>query len=264
MVLGNDDDPITGGKQTIEPVFGLPASWVPDAIADYHRSRGATVVDPSSVIVTHLAEIVRRNAASLLSRQDVQRLIDGMRPFAPVLADAVGPTGLSLAEVHDVLRGLLAESVPIRDLVRILEAITAKSRESRDIETLVESARQALAPAICNQHSVQNILTAITFDPRLEHVLLQSRRMGESGWVLDLDGTRMEQLLRGAGEAIARSQKRTKRPVVLCAPPLRPIVRRLVGNAPATPPVISYAEIVPSVTVEFLEVIDLVGADSNI
>lgn len=103
MVLAGDGEQSIVGKPTTEPVFGLPAYWVPDAMADHYRSRGdVTVVDRSSVIVTHLAEIVRRNAASLLSRgQDVHRMVEAVRTVAPVVADAIGPNGVPLVDVHD-------------------------------------------------------------------------------------------------------------------------------------------------------------------
>ncbi len=257
MVLVGDTELPVAGTPTNEPVFGLPAYWVPEAMADHYRARGATVVDRSSVVVTHLAEVVRRHAASLLSRQDVQRLIEAVRTVSPVVADAVGPTGISLPEVHDVLCSLLAEGVPIRDLVRILEALTAKQRETRDHDTLVETARAAVAGAICAQHAPNNHLRAITFDPTLEFTLLQSRRLSESGWFFELDGARMEQLLHALSEAILRAQTTGGRSAIVCAPAIRPVVRRLVGSGAGVPPVLSYNELVPSVTVESVEVIEL-------
>jgi flagellar biosynthesis protein FlhA len=238
-------------------VFGLPAYWVPEAMADHYRARGATVVDRSSVIVTHLAEVVRRNAASLLSRQDVQRLVEAVRTVSPVVADAVGANGITLPEVHDVLCALLSEGVPIRDLVRILESLTAKPREARDHDTLIETARAAVAGAICAQHAPGNHLRAITFEPSLEFTLLQSRRMSESGWFFELDGARMEQLLHSLSESILRAQSSGGRTAIVCAPAIRPVVRRLVGGGPGVPPVLSYNELVPSVTVESVEVIEL-------
>ena len=264
MVLAGDGDLAIVGKPTTEPVFGLPAFWVPDAMADHYRARGATVVDRSSVIVTHLAEIVRRNAASLLSRQDTHRMVEAVRTVAPVVAEGVGAAGVSLADVHDVLSSLLSEGVPIRDLVRILEALTAKPRESRDHDTMVECARQAVAGAICAQHAPNNHLRAITIEPALEFTLLQSRRMGENGWFFDLDGVRMEKILRSLSDAIIRSQSSGNRPVIVCAPAIRPVVRRLTGGGPGSPAVLSYNELVPSVTVESVEVVDVGRVDATI
>jgi flagellar biosynthesis protein FlhA len=264
MVLAGDGDLAIVGKPTTEPVFGLPAFWVPDAMADHYRARGATVVDRSSVIVTHLAEIVRRNAASLLSRQDTHRMVEAVRTVAPVVAEGVGAAGVTLADVHDVLCSLLSEGVPIRDLVRILEALTAKPRDTRDHDTMVECARQAVAGAICAQHAPTNHLKAITIEPALEFTLLQSRRMGENGWFFDLDGARMEKILRALSDAIIRSQSSGSRPVIVCAPAIRPVVRRLTGGGAGSPAVLSYNELVPSVTVESVEVIDVGRVDATI
>jgi flagellar biosynthesis protein FlhA len=233
-------------------------------MSDHYRSRGATVVDRSSVIVTHLAEIVRRNAARLLSRQDTHRMVEAVRTVAPVVAEAVGNAGVSLADVHDVLCSLLEEGVPIRDLVRILEALTAKPRDVRDHDTMVECARQAVAGAICAQHAPGNHLRAITIDPSLEFTLLQSRRAGDGGWFFDLDGMRMEQLLGALSDAIVRSQASGSRPVIVCAPAIRPVMHRLTGGGVASPAVLSYNELVPSVTVESVEVIDIGRVESTI
>ena len=263
MVLSGDGDLAIVGQPTTEPVFGLPAFWVPEAMADHYRARGATVVDRSSVIVTHLAEIVRRNAAALLSRQDVHRMVEAVRTVAPVVAEAIG-ANISLADVHEVLCSMLSEGVPIRDLVRILEALTSKQRDVRDHDAMVECARQAVAGAICAQHAPGNVLRAITLDPSLEFSLLQSRRLGDMGWFFDLDGARMEQVLRALSDGIVRSQSSGSRPVIVCAPAIRPIVRRLTGGGPGSPAVLSYNELVPSVTVESVEVIDVGRVDATV
>jgi flagellar biosynthesis protein FlhA len=264
LVLAGDDGVVPDGRPTTEPVFGLPAAWVREELADYHRARGATVVDRGSVLVTHLAEIVRRNAAELLSRQDVQLLLDGLKPLAPALVDEIGPSGITLAEVHEILRSLLVDAVPVRDLGRILEAITSRARETRDRETLVESARQALAGAISAQAAPSGTMYAITFEPSLEQQLLMARRAGEGGWFLDIDAIRMERFLRSLSESILAGQARHPRCVVVCSPQLRPIVQRLVGRGARTPMVVSYSEIFPSINVEPIEVIDLAYAHPEI
>ena len=158
------------------------------------------------MLVTHLSDVVRRNAGSLLSRQDVQQLIDGLRMSAPALLEDIGADGVSLAEIHAILRALLDDMVPIRDLIRILEAVTARARDTRDREQLVEAARQVLAAAISAQAAPEGVLAAITIEPSLEQQLIQARRIGESGSFLDLDASRMEQLIRGDSR---RSRRRT-------------------------------------------------------
>jgi flagellar biosynthesis protein FlhA len=264
LVLAGDDGPIAGGIPTTEPVFGLPAAWVPDQLADHHRARGATVVDRSSVLVTHLSDLVRRNAGSLLSRQDVQQLIDGLRMTAPALLEDIGANGVSLAEIHAVLRSLLDDLVPIRDLVRILEAVTARARDTRDREQLVEAARHVLASAISAQAAPEGVLAAITIEPSLEQQLIQARRVGESGSFLDLDASRMERLIRATAEAVIAGQSRERRVALICSPQLRPVMQRLVGRGAQCPPVLSYNELVPTVVVEPVEVIDLAYASQEI
>ena len=127
MVLG-DNEWGTGlpGRATTDPVFGLPATWMTTEIADVLALEGATVIDRASVIVTHLSEVIRRTARDLLSRQDVAALVESVKESAPALAEEIGGEGLSLAEVQRVLRELLDEGVPIRDLTRILEAVTSE------------------------------------------------------------------------------------------------------------------------------------------
>jgi flagellar biosynthesis protein FlhA len=129
---------------------------------------------------------------------------------------------------------------------------------------MVECARQAVAGAICAQHAPTNHLKAITIEPALEFTLLQSRRMGENGWFFDLDGARMEKILRALSDAIIRSQSSGSRPVIVCAPAIRPVVRRLTGGGAGSPAVLSYNELVPSVTVESVEVIDVGRVDATI
>jgi flagellar biosynthesis protein FlhA len=265
MVLATDIDPgRLPGRPTTDPVFGLPAVWVPEELGNHYEVQGATVVDRASVLVTHLSELIRRNAATLITRQDVQDLVKGLEQRAPAVAQEVGDAGISLAELQNVLRGLLTEGVPVRDLVRIVEAVTARARETRDPEALLEAARMALGAAICAQVQVDGRLPTITFDPLLEHQLLESRRVGEGGTFLDMDPRRTEQLLDALGRTVSRAQERGHRPIVVCSGQLRPVVRRLVTASPVPVPVLSYGELDPSFTIEPIEVITLEQADAAV
>jgi flagellar biosynthesis protein FlhA len=257
LVLANGDALRLPGRPTQDPVFGLPAAWVHEDLADHLQAQGHTVVDRGSVLMTHLADVVRGNADSLLSRQDVQGLIDGLKRVAPSVADEIGGAGLGLSDVHLVLRSLLAERVPIRDLVRILEAVTAKARDGRDPEALVEAARQTLGGVLCAQAAVDGTIAAITFDPMLEHSLITARRVGDGGWYLDLDARMTQALLSAINDAIVRAQEHSTRPAIVCAAPLRPIVRRLVATAPVRVPVLSYSELVTSIAIQPIEVINV-------
>jgi flagellar biosynthesis protein FlhA len=258
MVLG-DNQWGTGlpGRATTDPVFGLPATWMSTEIADVLALEGATVIDRASVIVTHLSEVIRRTARDLLSRQDVAALVESVKESAPALAEEIGGEGLSLAEVQRVLRELLDEGVPIRDLTRILEAVTSKARETRNPETLVESARTVLGPGICAAAAVAGTLKALTFEPLLEQSLLEAVRNGDTGSWLAVDPVRMEALIEGIGTAVSTAENSGHRPVLVCAAQLRVCVRRLLATARPDLKVLSYTELSRSVSIEPVGVIRL-------
>ena len=265
-VLVLDDGSVTdalAGRPTTEPVFGLPAMWMPAELADSLEAGGATVVDRGSVLVTHLAEVVRSRAADLLSRQDVQTLLDAVKEVAPALVSEIGDNGLSVTEVQKVLRGLLAEGVPIRDLVAILEAATAQARMSRDGESLLEASRQAIGPAICERVSTDGVLAVVTLEPLLEHALLESVTPGDNGSFLALDPLRTEGLIAGMTQAMNQAEATGRHPVLVCAQQLRPSIRRLAAASRPDLPVLSYAELSRSLTIEPIGVVNLV-ADASV
>jgi flagellar biosynthesis protein FlhA len=256
MVLGDDAAGLPG-RTTVDPVFGLPATWVQDELAEVLAAEGATVIDRASVIVTHLSEVVRTAAPDLLTRQDVQVLVDAVKTVSPVVAGEIGTDTLSLAEVQRVMRELLSEGVPVRDLTRILEAVTAKARETRVPEQLVEAARSVLGPTISAGAAVGNRLAALTLDPLLEQSLLEACRTGDAGTWLALDPIRMEALVAGIGEAVRSAEASGHRPAVVCSAQLRPAVRRLLVGGRPDLPVLSYTELSRSLTVEPVGVIHL-------
>jgi flagellar biosynthesis protein FlhA len=258
MVLGeNQWGTALPGRATTDPVFGLPATWMTIEIADVLALEGATVIDRASVIVTHLSEVIRRTARDLLSRQDVAALVESVKESAPALAEEIGGDGLSLAEVQRILRDLLDEGVPIRDLTRILEAVTSKARETRNGETLVEAARSALGPGICAAAANGGSLKALTFDPLLEQSLLEAVRHGDSGSWIAVDPIRMEALIEGIGAAVSTAENAGHRPVLVCAAQLRGCIRRLLATARPDLKVLSYSELSRSVSIEPVGVIRL-------
>ncbi|MCW2599365.1 MAG: flagellar biosynthesis protein FlhA [Frankiales bacterium] len=256
MVLGEDAAGLPG-RATVDPVFGLPATWVQDELAEVLAAEGATVIDRASVIVTHLSEVVRKAAPDLLTRQDVQVLVDAVKTVSPVVAGEVGTDTLSLAEVQRVMRELLSEGVPVRDLTRILEAVTAKSRETRIPEQLVEAARGVLGPTISSGAAVGNRLAALTLEPLLEQSLLEACRTGDAGTWLALDPPRMEALVAGIGEAVRTAEAAGHRPAIVCSAQLRPAVRRLLVGGRPDLPVLSFTELSRNLTIEPVGVIYL-------
>src|SRR6185437_7107390 len=163
LVLGDDAGSLPG-MPTREPVFGLPATWVPIEFRHQAEITGATVVDRASVITTHLAEVVRRNAGRLLSRQDVKMLIDVVKQSDPVVIDELNGANVTTGEIQRVLQLLLDESVGIRDLVRIFEVVSERARVTKDPEQIVESVRTALGPAISSSYAKDGKLPVITLD----------------------------------------------------------------------------------------------------
>ncbi len=238
------------GEPTVEPVFGLSAKWVPVDLRQQAIVQGATVVDRSSVITTHLSEIINEYAASLLSIQQVRQLLDAAKQSDPAIVEEMAAIPVSLTELHKVLAGLLDEGVPIRDFVRIVEAVTNQARSSKDPELLLEAARSALGPAITARYSSNGILRVITMEATLEQRLLEAVRPTEQGSVLVLDAPHTEQLAREISTLAEQAEQRGFQPVLLCSPKLRPPLRRMLKVAVPRVAIMSVDEIGPQVRIE--------------
>jgi flagellar biosynthesis protein FlhA len=231
------------GRAGVEPVFGLAGKWVPAELRHQADLSGATVVDRASVVITHLAEIVRANASRLLGREDVRALTDVVKQTNPVVVEELTPALLSLGQVQRVLQGLLDEDVPIRDLVRIFEALSLTAKTVTDHDALLEASRSALGPAIAARYAVDGALTVVTFDPRLEQSLLESLRPTENGLQLLVDTPRAEAMVEELNQLAEAAEQRGANPVVVCSPQLRLALRRLLQMAVPRLPVMSYSEI---------------------
>ena len=259
LVLGDDLTQFPGSA-TREPVFGLPAVWMPAEARQQAELAGATVVDRASVITTHLAEIARTHASRLLSRQDVKSLLDMVRATDSVVADEVSSSGLTLGEIQRVLQELLDEGVAVRDLVRICEALTARAAATRDPEMLAEAARGALGPAISAAHAVDNRLPVITLEPLTEQALLEQLRPTESGVVLALDPNVAELLATVITREAESAEQRGDMPVLVCSPRLRLPLRKLVRISSPRLPVLSYQELGPQLELDTVGVVNLANA----
>ncbi|SDF50012.1 flagellar biosynthesis protein FlhA [Klenkia brasiliensis] len=245
------------GKPTREPVFGLAAKWVPAELQRQAEMAGATVVDRSSVITTHLAEVVRQNAAQLLGREDVKLLLEMVRRSHPVVVEELTGGGLSLGQVQQVLQALLEEGVSIRDLVRIFEALSLRAKSATDIDSLVEAARAALGPAISHPYvTADEKLYVMTLDPGLEQRLLSAVRQGEQGAVLALDAGMVDALARGASDLLDDAEKLGITALLVCSPQIRPALSRLMRQVVARCTVISYAEVSRTAQIETIGVVN--------
>jgi flagellar biosynthesis protein FlhA len=268
LVIGDDQPALDGqagigalpGTPTIEPVFGLPARWVPIEYRQQAEVMGATVVDRSSVITTHLAEVVRTNAGRLLSRTDVKLLADLVKAQAPAVGEELAACQLTLGDVQRVLVALLDEQVAITDLVRIFEVLTERGQHTREPELLVEAVRATLGPAISGALAVGGRLPVIVLDPMTEHQVVEAVRPGAAGSFLALDPGTGEQLAVEVARAVERAEQVGDQPVLVCSPQARSALRRLVAQVVPRLPVLAYTEIGPHLVVETVGVVDVTRA----
>jgi flagellar biosynthesis protein FlhA len=231
------------GRAGVEPVFGLAGKWVPAELHYQAELSGATVVDRASVIITHLAEIVRNNASRLLGREDVRSLTEMVKRTHPVVVEELTPSLLSLGQIQRVLQSLLDESVPIRDLVRIFESLSLRAKVSTEHDGLVEAARAALGPAIAAQYATAGRLVVITLDPMLEQGLLEALRPSDTGAFMAIDGMRAEAMVTEAGHLVENAEQQGITPVLACSPQLRLPLMRLLRAGSRRVQVLSYSEI---------------------
>lgn len=242
------------GESTREPVFGLDAKWIPAALRHQAELSGLTVVDRSSVITTHLAEVVRQHAARLLGREDLKMLTDIIKRSHPVVVEELN-SQLSLGEVQRVLQGLLEENVAVRDLARIFEALSLRGRETKDPDQLIEAARGVLGPAIAQPYTHDGTIDVISLEPLLEQRMLEALRPTDIGPVLALDPDLGHAMLMRAAQLVTEAENRGVRPVLTCAPQLRSAVRRLIAPAIPTLPVLSYGELAGAAIVNSVGVV---------
>jgi len=242
LALGEDLQSLPG-QSVVEPVFGLPGKWVATELRHAAEMSGATVVDRVSVLITHLGAIIAQNAPRLLGREDVRVLTEGVKQVNPSVVDELIPNLLSLGEVQRVLQGLLAEEISIRDLGRIYEALTLRAKVSTDVEGLVEAARAAIAPALTAQHAHEGTLRVVTLAPALEQHLLEALRPTDQGTQLLLDPETTEGLLGSVHRCSTDAEAGGRTAVLVCAPAIRPAVRRLVAHSMPRLAVLSYSEV---------------------
>ncbi|MGA8992955.1 MAG: flagellar biosynthesis protein FlhA [Nocardioidaceae bacterium] len=242
LAIGDRLDALPG-RRTQEPVFGLTAVWVPFELRSQAEVLGATVVDRSSVLTTHLAEVVRSYASQLLGREEVKMLTDSIRRTHPAVVEELTPAQLSLGEIQQVLQALLAEGVSIRDLARIYESLSLRARVSKDIDGLVTAARDTLGPAIVAPYLQDGSIPVISFEPSLEQRLLEGLRVNEHGGFLALDIDLSQALVNDLVTINAQAEQQNLSPVLVCAPQIRPAVRRLIATTLVRLPVLSYSEL---------------------
>jgi flagellar biosynthesis protein FlhA len=246
------------GIETREPAFGLPAVWVSEADRDRAELAGYTVVDPSSVTTTHLAEVIKRYAPELLGRQDVKSIIDSLKESAPAVVDEVIPDVLTIGEVQKVLQNLLRERVPIRDMITILEALGDYGKATRNVDILSEYCRQALARTICRQYqNEEGMISVITINPSLEQIIADLVEDSDQGSYLAIDPSLVQKIFDSLSQQIEKSSMYGAQPVVLTTAPVRLHLKRLTERSIPGLVVLSYNEIVPDVKVRSVGVVSV-------
>ena len=229
------------GVQTQEPAFGLPAVWIAQELRDGATSSGYTVVDPTTALTTHLSETIRSFLPDLLSRQQVKEMVDAVGQNSPKLVEELVPKVVSLGEIQRVLRQLLRERVPVRDLVTILEAVADAASVTKDVDAITEAVRAAIGRAICRAYqNEKGELAVIGVTPMLEEQLMASLVRTEQGAVLALDPQKAQSI---AGKIARAVEQAMAQPVLLCSPALRPHLWRLFARVLPHLGVLSHAEV---------------------
>lgn len=257
LVLGPDVQEKLEGIKTQEPTFGLPALWIRGHRREEAELAGFTVVDPTSVLATHLTEVIKHHAQQIISRQDVQNLLDYVKKTNPAVVNELYPELLSLGEIQKVLGNLLRERVSIRDLVTILETLADTARLTRDTDVLTEYVRQALGRQIVSQHMEGDKLYVLTLEPELEKSLKEGIQKTDQGSYLALEPQKAQRILERLREASRSVLDAGHQPIVLCAPFVRLHVRRLAERLLPGLAVLSFNEIPPNIQVESLGMVSI-------
>ena len=243
MNPGFVEEEITG-IPTVEPSFQLPAVWITESQRERAESLGYTVVDPPSIIATHLTEIIRVHIAELLTRQDVQNLINNLKENNQTLVDELVPKLLGIGEIQKVLQNLLKEGISIRDLLTILETLADHAAVTRDVDILTEYVRQSLKRAISSKVFMDGEATSVvTLDPKLEQEIMGSVKQTEQGAYLNMDPERTKGIMDSLGNEITKLENLGRSPIIITSPIVRIYFKRMTEDYYKDLIVVSYNEI---------------------
>ncbi|ATF14159.1 flagellar biosynthesis protein FlhA [Brevibacillus sp. HB1.2] len=257
MSPGIEDDSIVG-IETVEPAFGLPALWVTEENKEIAELSGYTVVDPPSVVATHLTEVIKRHAHELLGRQETRALIDNVRETAPVLVDELIPSMLAIGDVQKVLQKLLREKVSVRNLNVILEALADQALYTKDPDVLTEYVRQAMARQITLQFTEPGQpLRVLTAGAGLEKAISERVEQSEQGSYLAMDPETSQRIFQNMSTEVSKMINSGQQPIILSSPAVRMYLRQLVDRMMPDVPVLSYSELEPHVEVQSVGMVNI-------
>ncbi|RQD67772.1 MAG: flagellar biosynthesis protein FlhA [Tindallia sp. MSAO_Bac2] len=245
------------GIETVEPAFGLPAKWITEQEREKAETAGYTVVDPPSIIATHLTEIIKKHAFELMGRQDVKKLIDNVKEENAALVDELIPNQMSLGDIQKVLINLLKEGISIRDMVTILETLADYSTITRDTDMLTEYVRQSLGRAITKQFITSHPSRVIILDKNLEQTIMDSLKKTESGTYVALEPDLIQQMLNNLSKQVQKLISMGEQPIVVTAPIVRLYFKRISEQLSNDLIILSYNEIDPTVEIESVGVVSL-------
>ena len=250
MNPGYVEEEITG-IPTFEPSFHLPATWITEGQRERAESLGYTVVDPPSIIATHLTEIIRSYISEMLTRQDVQNLINNLKETNPSLVEELTPKLLGLGEIQKVLQNLLKEGISIRDLLTIMETLADYASSTRDTDILTEYVRQSLKRAISTKYFPSHETTSVvTLDPKVEQEIMASVKQTETGAFINLDPARARAIVDSVGKEIQKLESMGKMPIIITSPIVRMYFKRMIEDYYKDLVVVSYNEIEANVELQ--------------
>jgi len=245
------------GIDTVEPAFGLPALWIPEAEREQAELNGYTVVDAVSVLATHLTEVIKSHADEILGRQETQNLVDNVKKTSASVVEELVPTLMSVGEIQKVLANLLSERVSIRDMATILEVLADYARATKDTDILTEYVRHALARQITQQNIQNNVLPCLTVDPQVENMIAAAVQRTEHGSYVNLEPDSMKRLLNSLNEELQKLTSMGYQAIVLTSPAVRLYFRKLVERSVPGIIILSHAEIEQSVEIQVLGVVKI-------
>ena len=241
------------GIKTKEPTYGLPAFWIKEAVKEKAMSMGYTVVDLATVLTTHLSEVIRRHAHELLGRQEVQQLLDNLKGTHPKVVEELVPNLLPLGAIVKVLQNLLIEQVPVRDLPTILEALADWAPMTRDLNTLTEYVRQAMARTITKLYMTPGgKIPLVTLDQSIEMALSEALQQKDQGSFLAIEPDVAQKIMKAVTQSLEKFAAMNHQPVVLCSAQVRSHFKKLVDRISPSLVVLSYNEMLNNVEVESL------------
>jgi len=258
LAMSSGDDNSIEGIDTIEPSFGLPAKWITEPVKEDAEMLGYTVVDPPSVVSTHLTEMIRANAHELLGRQEAKQLIDHLRETHAILVEELTPTPLSIGEIQKVLAKLLRENVSIRNLPIIFETLADYAKLTSDTDILTEYVRQALARQITTQFvNGQPALKVITVSGKVEKMVADSIQQTDHGNYLAMDPQESQYVLEAIAKEVERVSFMEQSPLILCSPGVRMYLRQLTERYFPQIPILSYNELDAAVEIQSVGVVNV-------